>query len=118
MILTNQIYAQAMMLAGQMDSRQEAMLRTLCAAAASALAARLRDGIKPEDCKADFIAAASLYALAALSETGEEAQVGSFTAGDVTIQRDSSSAAANCLRAQARLMICPYLKDGFSFVGV
>lgn len=118
MNLTEQIFAQAVLLCGSVDSRQEALLRLLCGCAASTLQARLRSGITPQDCKADFIAAASLYALAALSEVDDAVQPESFTAGDVTVRRGSSNAASRCLRSQAELMITPYLKDGFSFRGV
>ena len=118
MNLTSQIFAQAVMLAGDVDSRQEALLRLLCASAASSMANRLRDGIQPEDCKADFVAAASLYALAALSEAEDMDNLESFTAGDVTVRRGSSNAAARCLRYQADLMISPYSMDRFAFRGV
>lgn len=118
MMLTEQIFAQAVLLAGALDGRQEALLRLLCGAAASGLSARLRRGITPADCKADFIAAAALYALAALSEAGDTAQVESFTAGDVTVRKGKSSAASECLRYQAELMISPYIRDRFHFTGV
>lgn len=118
MNLTEQIFAQAVMLSGAIDARQEALLRLLCTSAESALAVRLRNGIHPEDCKSDFIAAASLYALAALAETDELAGVESFTAGDVTVRRNNSNAASRCLRYQADLMISPYSKDRFAFRGV
>ena len=119
MNLSEQIFAQAVLLAGSIDTRQEALLRLLCSGAASSLSARLRDGITPQDCKADFVAAASLYALAALSETDDMAQVESFTAGDVTVKKgDKVSAASQCLRYQADLMISPYTRDTFSFRGV
>lgn len=118
MNMTEQIFAQAVMLAGAIDPRQEALLRLLCASSASAMASRLRDGISPEDCKADYISAASLYALAALAETDEMASLESFTAGDVTVRRGKSNAASRCLRYQADLMISPYSKDKFSFRGV
>ena len=118
MNLTEQIYAQAALLAGSIEPKQEALLRLLCRSADSSLTARLREGISPHDCKADFVAAASLYALAALSETDEMAQLESFTAGDVTVRRGKTSAASECLRYQAGLIILPYLKDGFCFRGV
>ena len=107
-----------MLLVGRIDSRQEALLKVLCSGTASSLASRLRNEVKPEDCKADFIGAASLYALAALSDVDENTRPETFVAGDLEIRRGNSAAAANCLRAQAELMIRPYLKDGFSFRGV
>ena len=118
MNLKQQIFAQAVMLAGSIEPKQEALLRLLCASAESALTARLREGINPEDCKADFVAAASLYALAALSETDKLANLESFTAGDVTVRKGSADAACRCLRYQADLMISPYSKDRFTFRGV
>ena len=118
MILTEQIFAQSVLLAGQMDEKQEALLRLLCGAAENTLTARLRKGIRPQDCKADFVAAASLYALAALSEADGLNSVESFTAGDLTVHKGKSSAASACLRRQADLMISPYCGDNFSFRGV
>ena len=81
---------------------------------------RLREGLTPEDCKADFIAAASLLALAQLNGVDDDAQVEEFKAGDLTVKQGSKNrdAASQCLQRQAELMIAPYLKDGFSFRGV
>ena len=117
MTVTEQVYAQALLLAGDLEERQSQLLQILCTAAASSLEARLRDGITPEDCKADFVAAASLYALASLGSVGETEE---FQAGDLTIRqsRSGKDAASNCLQRQADMMILPYLKDRFSFLGV
>ena len=118
MTMTEQIYAQAVLLAGELSQRQTVALEILCRAVYTSLSARLREGLKPEDCKADFIAAASLLALASLSNMDEDGTVEQITAGDFTIRKKGSDAASNCLRAQAELMIAPYLKDRFSFQGV
>ena len=118
MTLTEQTYAQALLLAGELTEHQQLLLHTLCTGKVSLLTARLREGLKPEDCKADFVAAASLLALADLSCIGEDARMEQITAGDFTIKKGSRDAASNCLRAQAELMIAPYLKDRFSFRGV
>ena len=118
MSLTEQVYAQALLLAGDLTNRQANLLSALCMAACASLTSRLREGLRPEDCKADFIASASLLALAALNGVDEDAAVEQITAGDLTIKKGSRDAAANCLRAQAELMITPYLKDRFSFLGV
>lgn len=118
MILTERIFAQALTLAGDLDERQTALLRVLCQGAQTSLAGQLRRGLTAEDCLADFVSAAGLMALAALSEAAEADSVERFTAGDVTIQKKSASAAANCLRYQARVMMTPYLKDQFLFQGV
>ena len=118
MTLTEQIYAQALLLAGELEQKQMELLKILCRGANNSLASRLRDGLTPEDCKADFIAAASLLALAALNQVGEDAAVEQITAGDLTVKKGSRDAAANCLRSQAELMLAPYLQDRFSFLGV
>ena len=70
--------------------------------------------------QADFIAAASLLALAQLNGVDDDAQVEEFKAGDLTVKQGSKNrdAASQCLQRQAELMIAPYLKDGFSFRGV
>ena len=119
MTLKEQVYAQAALLAGQLETEQADMLNVLCTASAASLAARLKDGLQPEDCKADFIAAASLFALAALNGVKDTGELEQISAGDLTIKRGGGSdAASNVLRNQAELMIAPYLKDNFSFVGV
>ena len=120
MTLTEQVFAQAALLAGELDGRQTNLLRLLCGASASSLTARLREGLTPEDCKADFIAAASLLALAQLNGVDDDAQVEEFKAGDLTVKQGSKNrdAASQCLQRQAELMIAPYLKDGLSFRGV
>ena len=117
MTLTEQVYTQTLLLAGDMTARQQRMLKALCTGTTKILSCRLRDGLQPEDCKADFIAAASLMALADLGSVGLE-DVEQITAGDFTIRKGSRDAASNCLKAQAELMIAPYLKDRFSFGGV
>jgi hypothetical protein len=120
MILGEQVYAQALLLAGDLDERQARLLEVLCSAATASLTSRLRDGITPEDCKADFIAAASLYALAALGEADDQSRMEEFRAGDLTVRQSGEhrDAASRCLQRQADMMILPYLKDRFSFLGV
>ena len=118
MMLEERIFAQALTLAGDLDDRETGLLRVLCRGAERSLSAQLRRGLTAQDCLADFVSAAGLMALAALSETGENASVERFTAGDVTIQKRGGSAAASCLRYQARVMMMPYLRDNFLFQGV
>lgn len=118
MMLTEQIYAQALLLAGDVGDDKKEMLRTFCNAAEVSLKARIREPLTPEDCKADFIAAASLYAVAALSQTDDAAQMEQISMGDLTLRRGGCDAASSCLRYQAELMMLPYLKDRFAFLGV
>ena len=118
MMLQQQVFAQAVLLAGELGDQETDLLQALCAAAAATLASRLKKGITPEDCKADFIAAASLFALSALESAAAGGSVEEFRAGDLTVKRSGASAASNCLRNQAELVILPYLEDRFAFLGV
>ena len=118
MTLTEQVHAQALLMSQQNTEEDSAMLEVLCRAAVASLARQLRAGITPEDCKADFVAAASLYALAARSELDEMAQLEQVTAGDITLRKKGEDAAASCLRYQAELLMAPYLQDRFAFRGV
>lgn len=118
MMLTELIYSQATLLAGQLDEQQSQLLQVLCQASCNSLTTRLRDGISPEDCRADFVAAASLFALAALNEAGRTDTLEEFRAGDLTIRRNSTDTPSKCLQRQAELIIMPFLKDTFVFQGV
>ena len=118
MMLTDQIFAQAALLTGQLDDRQTELLKVLCLSAASSLNNRLRDGLTEEDCKADFVAAASLYALAALNEAGQAGGLEEFRAGDLTVKRSGMDTSSRCLQRQAELIMQPFLKDSFAFLGV
>lgn len=118
MSLTEQIYAQALVLIRDLQDGDRPLLELLCRSAEVALKAKLREGISIDDCKADFVAAASLYALAAMSEMDETAQLEQFSTGDLTLRRKSCDAAACCLRYQAEMMMAPFVKDRFVFQGV
>ena len=118
MTLKEQVFAQAALLAGQLEGNRLEMLDVLCTASVASLSARLRQGLTPEDCKADFVAAASLFAVAAMSELDEVSQMEQITAGDLTMRRKSTDAAGCCLRYQAELLMMPYMCDPFAFVGV
>ncbi len=118
MTLVEQVYAQTLMLSGSVESDQEKLLGLFCRSAVVGMEQRLRDGITPEDCKADFIAAGALYALAALAETDVASNVERLQFADVTLVPGGTSAASRCLRRQADMIISPYCKDGFVFRGV
>lgn len=117
MKLTQRIFAQALMLAGVLEPEKEALLRLLCTAASADMQNRLRQGMRPEGCEEAFVAAASLYALASLSQTDEASNCAAFTVGDVTV-RPGDGNAARCLKEQAERIIAPYSADRFTFLGV
>lgn len=118
MTLKEQVYAQAVLMSGVDAAEQEVLLEVLCQSAVTGLTQQLTDGLTPEDCLADFVAAASLYALAALSEADVLMRVEQIQIGDMTLKRGGSTAAAACLRYQAELIMAPYLKDRFCFRSV
>ena len=118
MTLTEQVYSQALLVSGIDASEQEKLLTILCQSAVSGLRAQLRDGMTPDDCKADFVAAASLYALAALAEADPMQRMDRIQVGDVTLKRGGATAASACLRHQADMMMAPFLKDKFCFRSV
>ena len=121
MILKDQVFAQAVLLAGEMDVEKMDLLSILCSVSTASLAARLREGLSPEDCREEFVAAASLYALAAMNSVNEETKLQEFKAGDLTIKEGGGAAkdaASRCLEKQAEMVIGPYLKDRFLFAGV
>ncbi len=118
MSLTEQVFAQAQLLAGTLEERQYHLLRLLCQGVSHSLAQQLRPGLTPEDCRADFLAAASLLALSALSGVQEGETLEQVNVGDLTFRRRGTDPASNCLRSQAELIIAPYLRDRFHFLGV
>ena len=114
MSLTEQIYAQALGLAGETDERQRRLLHILCAGAEAALAAGLRQEDSAQ-CRETLVTAGSLYALAAYLETDEGHTAQRFTAGDVTVERGSGAEGAKALREQAERMLLPYRAGKFAF---
>ena len=118
MNLVEQTFTQAVLLSGVEEAQQEQMLKMFCRSAVCHLTTQLRDGLTPADCKADFIAAGALYALAALSEANGAQSLERMQLGDVTLVPGDTSAACRCLRKQAEMMMAPYCVDRFAFRGV
>lgn len=118
MSLAEQVAAQVQFMAPELLTDNTDLLNVVCQAAVSSLSHRLREDLEPEDCMADFVTAAGMYAVAALVDIGDWSRVEQFTAGDLTVRRDNSHSAAEYLRSQAALLMAPYVKSGFSFLGV
>ena len=94
---------------------QDVLLLPLAQAACTQLKAGLKDGISPEDCGDAFPMACAMAAMGALQEMTGENAVTSFTAGEVTIRRENSTALAR----GARTLLAPWMKDGgFCFLEV
>jgi len=118
MTLTKQVYAQACLMAQELSEENQAMLEAVCRGAVVSLEGKLRNNLSPEDCLNDFVMAASMYAVAAISEISEKGQLEQFTAGDLTLRKSGSTLAANCLRTQADMLMAPYVKTSVAFLGV
>ena len=116
MILEDRIYGQALAMVGEVSPTQDALLRCLSRAARKALEARLRPGIRAEDCPEDFAAAGSLLAYAAFLESDSTPQA--FSAGELHVQRGDRSGPAGSLRAQAEGIMAPYIQSDCVFLGV
>ena len=103
MMAAEQAFAQAVLLAGELDGRQRELLKVLCAAAAASLTARLRAGVTEAECRTELVMAASLYALADLTGMDECTAVQEFKAGDLTVKKGgiTGEAAARSLQRQA-----------------
>lgn len=117
-MLTEQIYAQCLLLAGTVDPQHELVLRSLCGATERSLRERLRPGVVLKKFEADFVLAAALYALGILRGVtpGEKAE--RFSVGDISVTSQPGDNSGRALMAQAELILAPYVKDGFCFRGV
>ena len=117
MMLTEEICARALTLAGDCETTQRQQLRILSAGAAAALTA----GFRQEDSDTYREAAAtagSLYVMADFLEMTRTESVSRFTAGDVTVQNENAPVAPDALRQRADRIMEPYRADRFSFRGV
>ena len=118
MIPSGLVYTQALLMLPDLLAENRTMLETVCNAVSMSLAAKLRNNVTPQDCREDFVTAASMYAVAAMSEISDIGQLKEMTAGDLTLRRKDSNPAANCLRLQAEMLMVPYVKPKVAFVGV
>ena len=119
MMIAEQVFAQAELLAGSLEDAGRELLRLLCGAAVNSLRCQLREELSPEDIREDFVAAASLYALAEWYRGKGNAEFQEFRAGDLTVkQGDGTAHSPESLKAQALALLRPYRKDGFRFMGV
>lgn len=114
----DEIFDMAKVFAGELSEDEEGALFTLCAASEGELLSRLRPDVELSSCKQSLISAACWLAIAAFSTGRQPAEIGAFTAGEFSVSFGATGASAECLRAQAELMMAPYTYGGFSFSGV
>lgn len=98
------------------------LLEALCAAAEADAAARLREGVTPEECGSSFLCAAAMLAAAGALSCQSSGGVEQFTAGDVQLRLKSGggdSDTAEPLRRRAGELMRPWWRDeDFAFTGV
>ena len=90
-MMTDEVFFRAEQLVRDLEEGQRELLQVLCGVAVTALEARLKTGIRVEDCEEAFLTAASLYALADLSTVLENLKVEEFKAGDLTVKHTAGS---------------------------
>ena len=109
-----------MALCRAMGAGPEELLLPLVQAVERQLAGRLREGVAPEDCGSAFPLAAAMTAVDRLSAmTGGGDGVTSFTAGELTIRKETDRGTGGNLSVQAESLLAPWLEQtGFVFQGV
>ena len=111
MTISDQVLNQAELLAGEVDDTGRERLRLLCTVAVGILRSQLREGFPPEEIREEFVAAASLLAFSRWSR-GQDIQ--EFRAGDLTVKKGQAGGGEE----EALALLRPYLKTGFTFMGV
>ena len=115
-MMTELIINRTLALLGDTDDSALPQLQEICEACAVSLAARLREGMEPEDIREPFVTAASCYSAAALIGLRQEPE--EFKAGDLTVRHRDASRRQKDLYWQAEMLMGPYLQDNFLFKGV
>ncbi len=106
------IVALAMTMGGRQGD--EELLAPLCQVAVHDLSRRLRAGVTVEDCSPAFEIACAWLALDHLEGTG--GAVGSFSAGDVSVNMNGNGLS---MAQRAERLMAPYVTEkGFAFQGV
>lgn len=108
----------ALLMVPALSEESQEMLKAMCQTAEVMLQSRLRNNITDKDCHNEFVTAAALYAVAAMSEITELGQMEQITAGDLTLKRKDGTLSADRLRQQADILMAPYVKQGIAFQGV
>lgn len=97
---------------------QEELLRPLIEAVKVRLEGQLKVGVSPVDCGSAFPLAVAMMAMDGLEGAIGGDRVASFTAGEVTVRKQSAGQGRS-LSDQARRLLAPWLVEtGFAFQGV
>lgn len=96
---------------------QEELLLPLVQAVRGRMADRLKQGVIPEDCGTAFPLAVAMTVMDRLF--GMTGGVTSFTAGELTIRKETDRGTVGNLSVQAESLLAPWLEQtGFVFQGV
>lgn len=115
--MTEQVLELAQALGGA--EQDEALLRTLCAAACRMLDRRLRDGLSAEDCEGAYPLAAAWLVMDWLRGSRGLEGITSLSAGDISVRRERLDGDGGKLFRQAMELMKPFLREeGFVFRGV
>ena len=99
------------------DGEERETLRYFCAQAEGELRGRLRPGVTAEDCPG-FLPGAAWLALSYLMDARGTGRIRRFSAGDLSVERESGGD-GKALRALSRRAMAGYAVDeGFAFRGV
>lgn len=117
--MTEEILRLAKLL-GEVDARDDELLRGLCVQAEIELRGRLRDGLTQEEYGEVLPLGCAWLALADLCVRECAESSGGFTAGGLTIRPAGGAVdREKALRRRAETVMGPYLKErGFCFTGV
>jgi len=119
--LKDEIISAARELLGRVCENEPA-LELMCQSAENELSARLKERVRTEDIREEFIGAAAMLALSMYMQFSGIEEWSSFKAGNLSVSRRGSGAArsvAAALRKQAEGMLWAYMEDGsFDFRGV
>ncbi len=98
---------------------QEQLLLPLARAVQRRLEARLRAGVRPEDCGDAFPVAAAMCVMETLEQAQGGAEATSFTAGNLSIRTEGAARRRAGLAARGEGLLAPWMAGGgFSFRGV
>lgn len=115
MIAADDVYAVAARYASPGAGGQGCLMQ-LCRAVLDRLRRDLKDGVSDADCADSLICAAGMLAAADFSAVSA-GEADSFKAGPVSVTRNDR-ARAKRLREEAALLLAPWCRGAFRFLGV
>ena len=116
MIAVDDVYASAVRYAAPAEGEQTQLMR-LCRAAVSRLQKDLADGVDEAQCIDSLVCGAALLAAADFLALHADSGVQSFSAGPISVTQNDG-ARAKRMREEAALLLAPWCRGAFRFLGV